>query len=124
MPYKDKRQRLEAGRRHYAKNSEEVKEKVALNNRLLRQRNREYVNSVKANMPCADCGVIYPPYVMQFDHVSDNKRDNVANLVRSGVSIKTLQTEINKCELVCSNCHIERTHARVEDSEYLASEWL
>jgi hypothetical protein len=124
MPYKDKRQRLEAGRRHYAKNAEAVKEKVALNNRLLRQRNREYVNSIKANTPCADCGVIYPPYVMQFDHVSDDKRDNVADLVRSSVSIKTLQTEIDKCELVCSNCHVERTHARAEDFEYLASEWL
>jgi ribosomal protein L44E len=117
MPFKDKAKQLESGRRHYARNSERIKARVAENNKLIRHRNKEYVDGVKANMPCEDCGIVYAPYVMQFDHILEGKRGAIANLVREGVSIQVLQTEIDKCELVCANCHSERTHSRKVESE-------
>lgn len=61
--------------------------------------------------PCADCGIQYPGYVMQFDHLSD-KRFPLSN-ARSE-SVKTLLAEIAKCEVVCANCHAERTFRRSE----------
>lgn len=63
--------------------------------------------------PCADCGIEYPYYVMDFDHVSDDKEANLADLVRVGASLVKLQAEINKCEVVCSNCHRIRTFKRL-----------
>jgi hypothetical protein len=122
MPFKDKAKQLEAGRKHYANNSERIKARVAQNNKLIRLRNKAYVDGLKANTPCEDCGFIYPPYVMQFDHVLEGKRNAVANLVREGVSIQVIQTEIDKCELVCSNCHAERTHSRKVESEEFFNE--
>lgn len=124
MPFKDKRQQLEAQRRHYARNSEAIKANVAKVNKAIRIRNKEYVDGIKSTTPCTDCKIIYAPYIMQFDHVGDDKRGAVANLVREGVSIETLQTEINKCELVCANCHAERTHERKRDAEENLSEWI
>jgi hypothetical protein len=66
------------------------------------------------NRPCADCGVLYPPYVMDFDHrEGEQKRCRVAELnANRWVSIQQLEAEIAKCDLVCANCHRERTHQR------------
>lgn len=57
-----------------------------------------------------DCGDSYPPYVMDFDHVRGVKTRNVGNM--RTCSIETIQREIAKCDVVCSNCHRERTHSR------------
>lgn len=115
---------LAAQRRHYHRNAETIKARVQKNNVKLRIRNREFVNNIKSTTPCTDCGVIYPPYVMQFDHIVDGKRASIAHMVRAAVSIQTIQTEIEKCELVCANCHAERTHSRMVEGEEGLSEWL
>ena len=61
---------------------------------------------------CTDCGVQYPYYVMEFDHLdADAKHFNVSAGVTS-VSHERLLAEIAKCEVVCANCHAERTHQR------------
>lgn len=117
MPFKDKVKQREAARRHYFKNSEAIQKRTAENNKLIRRRNKEYVDEVKGVNPCADCGVSYPPYVMQFDHIVDGKRANIADMVRNGYSLENIQTEIDKCELVCANCHAERTHGFKEELE-------
>ncbi len=60
--------------------------------------------------PCDDCGVQYPPYVMQFDHRDPaTKKFDIGSAV-SGKAVETLLAEIMKCDLVCANCHAERTH--------------
>ncbi len=71
---------------------------------------KEDVNLLKS-VPCSDCGNTYSPWVMQFDHVRGKKMANVANLVRSGCRNKAME-EIEKCEVVCANCHADRTHKR------------
>jgi hypothetical protein len=117
MPFKDKVKQRESSRKHYALNAEAIQKKTAINNRLIRRRNKAYIDEVKGTNPCVDCGVAYPPYVMQFDHVVDGKRGNVADMARSGFSLENIQAEIDKCELVCSNCHAERTHGFKEELE-------
>ena len=72
---------------------------------------REWVDEVK-NVPCTDCGVQYPPYVMDFDHVLPGKVRSIAALV-ARASRAAVEAEIAKCEVVCANCHRERTHARM-----------
>jgi hypothetical protein len=39
----------------------------------------ERVHELKAR-PCADCGVQYPPYIMDFDHVSGEKLDDICGM--------------------------------------------
>lgn len=63
--------------------------------------------------PCADCGGTFPDICMDFDHISNDKVDCISSLVRSGASLEALEAEMRKCELVCSNCHRIRTHARL-----------
>ena len=80
---------------------------------MLRKKVRDYKNKT----PCTDCGIQYPFYVTDFDHVDDGsvKIDTVSKLINSG-STRKVEEEIAKCELVCSNCHRVRTYTRLNDS--------
>ena len=71
----------------------------------------QYLRDLKTKTPCVDCGINYPYYVMDFDHVRGVKQANVMELV-STLSKKKIDEEIAKCEIVCSNCHRIRTHMR------------
>jgi len=61
------------------------------------------------SIPCTDCKGEFPAVVMQFDHVNGNKEMNVADTIRGGWSMSRIQKEMNKCEVVCANCHAIRT---------------
>lgn len=69
------------------------------------------MNLFKSTESCSDCQQIFPPECMQWDHVYGKKINNVARLIGSG-SQKALEEEINKCQLVCANCHCIRTAER------------
>ena len=71
----------------------------------------QYIRDLKEKSPCLDCGINYPYYVMDFDHVRGQKHKNVMELIPT-LSKKKIDEEIAKCELVCSNCHRVRTHMR------------
>lgn len=107
MPIKDIEKRRAAIRRHYYSHKEQY---AAKNNRKA-ERLRQFITDFKTGKPCMDCGNLYPPYVMDFDHRGDEEKyDNVSHLTRS--SLRRVKEEIAKCDLVCSNCHRERTHQR------------
>jgi hypothetical protein len=68
------------------------------------------------NEPCVDCGESYPYYVMDFDHVKGEKIGCVGRMKSQCCNKEKLLTEISKCDLVCSNCHRERTHQRSKEN--------
>jgi len=83
---------------------------------LRRNKNRlkmiKYMNNIKSK-PCMDCGSTYPPYVMDFDHKDGSiKSGNVSRMSNGGWSKIKVDSEIEKCDLVCSNCHRIRTFKR------------
>lgn len=72
-------------------------------------KNDQIINRIK-DVPCQDCHNRFPSICMDFDHTSDNKSFDVST--RKQYSIKTLLSEIAKCEIVCANCHRIRTKNR------------
>ena len=71
---------------------------------------RQMVIDAKSR-PCADCGIQYPYYVMDFDHREGATKQFSLHSVH-GVTKNAILREIEKCDVVCSNCHRERTHRR------------
>lgn len=78
---------------------------------LAKEKRREYIRQVKSR-PCADCGIRYPYYVMDFDHREGEEKIFEMNRVNY-VTMRAIQQEIEKCDVVCSNCHRERTYQRI-----------
>ena len=67
---------------------------------------REYVNVLKSGKPCSICGQTFPSICMDFHHITpDNKDGNVGEMIRDHLSMNRILQEIDKCMLVCSNCH-------------------
>ena len=58
--------------------------------------------------PCVDCGET-DPVVLDFDHLRD-KTKNVSALLKS--TWTRILREIEKCDVVCANCHRRRTASR------------
>lgn len=77
---------------------------------------RELMDLAKDN-PCKDCGVKYPTFVMEFDHLPEfEKKFNVS--CGAFQKPEALRDEMLKCELVCANCHKFRTHKRRNGKNY------
>ena len=64
---------------------------------------------------CVDCGYL-DIRALDFDHVRDEKVDDVGSMIRRGRSIAVVQAEIAKCEVRCRNCHAIATMTRLGGS--------
>lgn len=90
-----------------------AKDPLAANKRVKtsKESKRLLIRSAK-EVPCADCGVKYPYYVMDLDHVRGKKLLSVSYMVAWGYTEAEIIAEIAKCDPVCANCHRERTNQR------------
>jgi len=61
------------------------------------------VQEYKTEHPCS-CGEGHPA-ALDFHHREDDKEINIADAVRSGWSVKRLMIELQKCDVICANCH-------------------
>lgn len=99
--------RREYRRNHYQRNKAYYFQKV----REREARIREMIRQAKAR-PCADCGIQYASWQMDFDHVRGVKIMTLARRGATAFTIRKVLDEIAKCEVVCANCHRNRTHHR------------
>lgn len=93
---------------HYVNNKESRKLIIRQQKVLRRSLVREHVFAYLKLHPCVDCGegdII----VLDFDHISDNKRYNVSTMLAAGYQVETVMSEIEKCEVRCANCHRRKT---------------
>lgn len=72
--------------------------------------NRRLLDELKASTPCLDCGLSFQPCQIDFDHVRGRKVVGVSQL--TGSPWETLLAEVQKCDIVCGNCHRIRTQSR------------
>jgi len=92
-----------ARKKHYDTNpAERVRIKADTERR--REAAWEYVKSLKMKAKCK-CGYGNPAGLV-FHHLG-NKDIEISNAIANGWSLKSLKEELNKCEIVCANCHAE-----------------
>ena len=96
---------------HYAANRDYYLAKAKRSNLKKRLFRRDLLRQLKS-VPCMDCGVAYPTHVMEFDHVRGVKRFNLA--ASPWLNAEGILAEASKCEIVCANCHRERTMRRLQ----------
>ena len=66
----------------------------------------KYFTYYKKLQICSECGDSRH-YVLEFHHINDDKLYNIGDMIRGGFAIKTIQKEIDKCIVLCANCHRE-----------------
>ena len=96
----------------YVKN----REKELARSRANRAARRAQVDAIKIERGCADCGYNEHAVALDFDHVRGDKVAHVGTLVTRGHTMQTILAEIEKCDVVCANCHRVRTERRHQES--------
>lgn len=95
-----------------------LREKVKIRKGKYKEAVKRFIEKLKSKA-CMDCKDKFNPWQMDFDHrptevkrFEINKFVNIGSLTSS--KLELLYEEIAKCDLVCSNCHRDRTHRRLK----------
>jgi hypothetical protein len=108
MPYKDKekQKKFQADWYKKVKNTEVRKNSQRNSKKALVERNRDTVHKAK-QAGCQVCGYNKCTGALEFHHLDRNQKDlGIAKAIRMWGTEK-LTEEINKCILLCANCHRE-----------------
>ncbi len=100
------------GRKYYHDNRDRQLHLALLRRHKAYLEKRAFTIKAK-DKPCADCGIKYSHYVMDFDHKEDSEKINdISYMMTRNWSLEKIKKEILKCEVVCSNCHRIRTYKK------------
>jgi hypothetical protein len=99
-------------REHYLANKQRYVDQALARKQALRLKRTTYLLDYFASHPCADCGEA-DPVVLEFDHLdADAKSFNIGQSLPYR-NWQSILDEIEKCEVVCANCHRRRTALRI-----------
>lgn len=94
------------------------KEKTKARRVTSRAKIDEFIQHTKTVNPCHDCNQFFHYCVMQYDHLPQfEKSFNLARYHNYTNDILVVIEEMNKCELVCANCHAMRGWLRRQDEK-------
>jgi len=107
MPYKNIESLRRYRREWYYRNKEHAKNKVIER----KAKNRQWLKDYKSQVICKYCGE-NDPVCLDFHHRDPSKKTALISqmVYIKGWSIERMLEEINKCDIVCSNCH-RKIHA-------------
>lgn len=117
MPHKDKKERLEYAKQYRKDHPEEVKnstkqwrennpEKVKKQQRQYCKKIKKYIQNYKLSKGCAICGYDKCAAALDFHHNGKDKTIGTGQAFGSR-SLENVKKEIEKCDVLCSNCHRE-----------------
>ena len=67
---------------------------------------KEWYAEVKRNIECSDCGYNANPAALEFHHLNpSHKIKSVSQMVNDYYTIAAVQQEMDKCIVLCANCH-------------------
>jgi hypothetical protein len=96
---------------------EHITEKRKISRRRKETRKRAriqlFVTRVKMRYGCAICGYKKHGAALHFNHLNQDKKKKNVSKCKSFLSVKE---EMRKCEILCANCHAEKT---IEEKHYL-----
>ena len=118
MPFKDpevRRQKQKTySKKYYEKNKKDVIQKINAKKKV----HRTWFVNYKKQLACVTCGFDHPA-ALDFHHVERKKSNRkVHELVGDGNTKKRILEEIEKCVVLCSNCHRVHHHDEREINKY------
>jgi hypothetical protein len=94
-------------------NAKKRKEQAKIQRAKSLKRNRDFVRQYKEVHPCEKCGEKHP-VCLDFHHKDpETKLSTVSELTVGMVSLEKLKAEIDKCQVLCRNCHA-KVHEEID----------
>lgn len=88
---------------HYKNNSDTYKEKQKIRESEIRL----WFNTERSKLKCMRCGEAHPS-CLQFHHRNPSEKEmDISLALSNGWSIDHIKREIEKCDVLCANCHFK-----------------
>lgn len=104
----------EMNRNHYRNNKEYYYNK----NKRKRKQIRDFIQKDKVQRGCFFCGEKHLA-CLDYHHLNGKDKNEdilISNLCNKGWSLERVQIEINKCIVICSNCHRKYHYDKIHGS--------
>lgn len=110
MPYKDPEVRRQKQRTYSKKNYEKNKKDIIQKISVKKKAHKTWFANYKKQLSCVTCGFDHPAG-LDFHHVERKKSNRkVYELLRDGHTKKRILEEVDKCVVLCANCHRVHHH--------------
>ena len=87
-------------------------EKNRIYKKTKREEAKKYTWEIKSKTSCK-CGE-KDPVCLEFHHIDPTTKNNtIAELISKGASLDLLKREIDKCQIICANCHREKHYNNI-----------
>lgn len=104
MP-RDKEKQRANWRRWYRLHKTDQDKKVYFNRSKRKQTAKAWITEYKKTLECKNCGNDNP-VVLDFHHRDPSTKEfEISTALRRTQSIDRLKKEIEKCDVLCANCH-------------------
>ena len=110
MPSKDREKIRQYEREWYKKN----KDKRQACNEKWQQKQIAAYQELKKNLFCSFCKES-DPVCLEFHHTDPKQKDMAVSVAAARFSTKRLMREIEKCVVLCANCH-RKEHAKLKEA--------
>ena len=112
MAYINIEDRRACSSRHYRANKDVYKARARANSKRTRAAVKEFLLAYLQSHPCVDCGE-REAIVLEFDHRSgSNKLFQIGDANSKNYSLRSVRSEVEKCDVRCANCHRRATYRR------------
>ena len=107
---KKNKEKIIIRRKKWAKANKDV---IYANVRKRKNKNYKLIRKIKLDSGCEICGYNKHHVALDFDHLDrKTKITSVGQMVN--FSWKRIQKEINKCRILCANCHRIETYKQIK----------
>ncbi|MCY7347151.1 MAG: hypothetical protein LH614_13135 [Pyrinomonadaceae bacterium] len=98
-------------KQRYYENHRHYRDSHARSRNKLREEYARKVFEYLENHPCIMCGES-DPIVLEFDHRDRNDKIESVSVMTRNSSWERIEFEIQKCDVLCANCHRRKTAAQ------------
>ena len=92
--------------------------------RMKYQQKKEIVQQLKSTQCCAKCHE-NRGYMLDYHHIDPSvKEDTVARMISNNYTLDRVYAEIEKCVVLCSNCHREFHYFASQNDEFTIQDYL
>lgn len=102
---------------HYTTYNSEYKTRAKARKVELQRTNTILLIQYLKHHPCKNCGET-DPIVLEFDHKDPSKKEKNISYMLNNHIWSTILKEIDKCDVLCANCHRRKTAKQFNHLKY------
>ena len=88
----------------YDRNKDTEREKAKIRQAQRRKEFKEWYINYKSNLKCSKCGFSHPA-ALDFHHIDPTQKEFTLGASGKDVSKEKFLKEVDKCIVLCANCH-------------------